>query len=421
MLGREPEHAEIEMNPRFLVFFLATFALLAALARYLRRRSSAAFDLGPRARRAVDVVLFGALGLVAAARFLERRVPAGLLTPVATAAFAVVLAIGISGVLLGLADLLTFAVRLPARLLRAPAAPLLATDPPAAAPPAPPVARRDFLAQAVAGGAIAIGGGSSLYGTALGRHAFTLEEVPVKIPGLPRALDGFTLAQLSDVHLGLFVGDPEIRAAEDLVRRARPDLIVITGDLLDHDARDVDALGRLLARLLPLSRGGVVAIPGNHDYYAGIDEVAAAVARAGARLLRNEGMMVGGAGGFALLGLDDVWGPRVDRRAPGPDLQAAMATLPAAADRPRVLLCHNPVTVPRHAGKVALQLSGHTHGGQINLGVRLADVMLGHPYIAGRYEREGTTIYVNRGFGTAGPPARVGAPPEVTRVVLVAG
>ncbi len=68
---------------------------------------------------------------------------------------------------------------------------------------------------------------------------------------------------------------------------------------------------------------------------------------------------------------------------------------------------------------MALQLSGHTHGGQVNIGVRLADHVLGHPYIAGRYERMGSQIYVNRGFGTAGPPARVGAPPEVTKVVLV--
>jgi hypothetical protein len=410
------------VNLRFFLFFLTTFALLATLGRYLRRRAVASWGLGPRAGRAIDVVVFGALILTAAARVLERRVPAAVLSPIATAGFAVALAVGISGVLLALGDLVAFGVRRAARLRRAPAPPVVATDPPVAAPePAPPVARRDFLAQVVAGSAIAVGGGSAGYGTLFGRHAFALEEVPVKIPGLARALDGFTLVQLSDVHLGLFIGDAEIRAAEDLVRRARPDLIVLTGDLLDHDARDADLLGRMVARLMPLSRGGVVAIPGNHDYYAGIEEFSATLARAGARLLRNEGMMVGGAGGFALLGVDDVWGPRVDKRAPGPDLQAALATLPAAADHPRVLLCHNPVTVPKHAGKVALQLSGHTHGGQVNVGVRLADVVLGHPYIAGRYEREGTTIYVNRGFGTAGPPARVGSPPEVTRVVLVAG
>jgi predicted MPP superfamily phosphohydrolase len=264
-----------------------------------------------------------------------------------------------------------------------------------------------------------IGGGTSIYGAAFGRHAYAFEEVPIRIAGLSRALDGFTIAQISDVHLGLFVGEPEIRAAEALVRRAKPDLVVLTGDLLDHDPAHAEALGRMLRRLLPLARRGVVAIPGNHDYFAGIDAFDDAVVRSGARLLRNEGFVL--EGGIALLGLDDVWGPRVDRRAHGPDLAAALRTVPEAADLPRVVLCHNPTAFKKIAGHAALQLSGHTHGGQVNLGVRFADLLLDHPFIAGRYERAGSQIYVNRGFGTAGPPARIGAPPEVTRIVLVSG
>jgi hypothetical protein len=430
-------------STRFYLFFLVIFALLGALNRYLWRRSTTAFAAGPRVRRGTAAVLAGSLVLIALSRVLEGRVPPALLEPVAAVGFTVVLGSAIAAVLLILLDLLAAAARLPARLRRAPAAPPAtapAADPPAAArladPPDAPVAdppaaprwadppalpRRTFLAQAAAGSALAVGGGSSVYGTWLGRHDYALEEVPVRIPGLGRALDGFTVVQLSDVHLGLFVREREILAAEELVRRARPDLIVLTGDLLDHDARQAETLGRMVTRLAALCRGGVVAIPGNHDYYAGIDAVRDAVTRAGARYLVNEGMMVGGEGGFALLGVDDVMGPRSDARSRGPDLAKALATVPAAQDRPRVLLCHNPSTFPRFAPQVALQLSGHTHGGQINLGVRLADTVLGHPYIAGRYTRGESQIYVNRGFGTAGPPARVGAPPEVTRVVLVAG
>ena len=117
-----------------------------------------------------------------------------------------------------------------------------------------------------------------------------------------------------------------------------------------------------------------------------------------------------------------MWGPRIDRDCQGPRLPLALSRLPEAADLPRLLLCHNPATFPAHAGKVALQLSGHTHGGQFNpAGIRLADRVLGHPYIAGRYERDGSQIYVNRGFGTAGPPARLGSAPEVTKIVLVSG
>ncbi len=174
-----------------------------------------------------------------------------------------------------------------------------------------------------------------------------------------------------------------------------------------------------MRRLSVLARGGLVAVPGNHDYYTGIDRVVSTLQRAGGMVLRNEGRVVeGAAGGFALLGVDDQAAGRYFADHPGPDLPAAFAALPAAADLPRVLLCHNPAYFPQAAGKVALQLSGHTHGGQVNVGVRPADLVLGHPFIAGAYERQGTTLYVNRGFGTAGPPTRVGAPPEVTRIVL---
>ncbi len=175
-----------------------------------------------------------------------------------------------------------------------------------------------------------------------------------------------------------------------------------------------------MRRLSPLARDGIVVVPGNHDYYTGIDEVVAACERAGALVLRNGGRLVGEPGAhFALLGVDDPAGTRhYDPGGPGSDLPAALAALPAAADVPRVLLCHNPAYFYVAAGQVDLQLSGHTHGGQIDFGVNPARLALGHPFIAGRYERAGSRLYVNRGFGTAGPPARVGAPPEVTRIVL---
>ena len=120
------------------------------------------------------------------------------------------------------------------------------------------------------------------------------------------------------------------------------------------------------------------------------------------------------AGGFALLGVDDLWAVRY-RRA-GPRLDRALAMVPP--DRPRILLSHQPRTVDEWAGRVDLQLSGHTHGGQINPG--FCPVALFLDYVAGPYRVGGTTLYVNRGFGTVGPPSRVGAPPEVTRIVLVA-
>ena len=209
-----------------------------------------------------------------------------------------------------------------------------------------------------------------------------------------------------------------MNAAVDLVGKARGDLVVLTGDLIDFDPRYADALGSLARRLSPLAREGVVAIPGNHDHFTGIDATVSALRRGGADVLKNRGRTIGGPGGaFALLGVDDVWAARMKVPGGGPDLAAAIATVPR--DLPRVLLCHNPVFFPEAAGQVALQLSGHTHGGQVNVLVRPADWVLPHGYVAGLYERDGSRLYINRGFGTAGPPARVGAPPEVSRIVLV--
>jgi predicted MPP superfamily phosphohydrolase len=272
-----------------------------------------------------------------------------------------------------------------------------------------------------------VGGGSSAYGITFGRHHYALEEVPVALSRLPRTLEGYTIAQISDVHVGAFVGDPELRAAEALIRRARPDLIVMTGDLIDHDIRYAPRLGEFVRRLEQLgARDGVVAIPGNHDYYAGVDEVLATLREAGARVLRNDGVLVPDGErasaaevtrGFSLLGVDDLWARRYGDVG-GPDLPRTLGF--ARPETARVLLCHNPEFFETAAHEVDLQLSGHTHGGQVTFLVRPADLFLRHGFVMGRYEREGSQLYVNRGFGTAGPPIRLATPPEVTKIVLTA-
>jgi predicted MPP superfamily phosphohydrolase len=285
------------------------------------------------------------------------------------------------------------------------------------------VPRRAFLSQAAAGSAFLIGGSSALYGALAGRTDYSIDEVPVRLPGLSRAFDGFSIVQLSDIHIGAFVGDHQLAAAEAFVKTARPDLIVLTGDLLDNDPRLAPLLGRFVRRLGPLARHGVVAISGNHDFFAGIDPVVSALTRGGARVLRNRGEVVGTReAGFALLGVDDVWAERLGG---GPDLERTLESLPRlngklapARDLPRVLLCHNPSYFEAAAGSIDLQLSGHTHGGQVNLLLRPADYLLPHGWVAGRYTRKGSQLYVNRGFGTVGPPARLGSRPEVTRIVL---
>jgi hypothetical protein len=452
---------------RFAVFFSVLFVVLTGLCVYIHRRASTVLGLSRRGRLVLGGLL--AAGVVASTlgRLLGGLLSDAFLRVVAAFGMTVMLSVIISAVLLAVVDLPRILVSLIARRIRSKpavdrsvevAAPAAAREgapaaaarsavgvevekesPEAAAPavneakteatntsPAipentttkPSLSRRAFVTHAAAGSAFFIGTGSAAYGAIFGRHDYVIEEVAIPIPGLPKSLDGFSIAQLSDIHIGLFVGERELNAAEELVRKARVDMVVMTGDLIDSHARYAPELGRLARRLGPLARRGVVAIPGNHDYFAGIEETLAALRGGGATVLKNSGITVGdGGGSFALLGVDDVWAARMNRGG-GPNLKAALTSVPL--DLPRVLLCHNPVYFPEVAGDVALQLSGHTHGGQVNLVVRPADLVLPYGYVAGQYERNGSRLYINRGFGTAGPPARVQAPPEVTRVVLVA-
>jgi predicted MPP superfamily phosphohydrolase len=284
-----------------------------------------------------------------------------------------------------------------------------------AAPPPEGVMTRRQVVEAVGGVAmIGVTGATLGWGAIWGRHEFELVELPVRIAALPRALDGYVIAQVSDLHAGTYIGERELDEGFERVRRAKPDLVVVTGDMIDFDPAYAPLVARKLAELAP--RDGVYACLGNHDYYTGWDEVVASLSAAGIHTLVNEGTVIRprDGGGFALLGVDDRWGGRYG--SPGPRLDDALSTVPGSL--PRILLSHQPVTVDRWPGKVALQLSGHTHGGQINPGFRPVDLFMS--YVAGLYRVGGTTLYVNRGFGTVGPPSRVGAPPEVTRIVLVA-
>jgi predicted MPP superfamily phosphohydrolase len=142
------------------------------------------------------------------------------------------------------------------------------------------------------------------------------------------------------------------------------------------------------------------------------------MASAGLDVLLNRGKVIAAAdGGFALLGVDDMWS-RDTRLGAGPDLEGALASVPR--DLARVLLAHQPrYAAVASRADIDLQLSGHTHGGQINPGFRPIDLF--YRYVAGRYDVGSMQLYVNRGFGTVGPPTRIGALPEITKIVLVSG
>jgi predicted MPP superfamily phosphohydrolase len=395
---------------------ILVFLAISGLAHFLAARwllSTFAKPVGPRRRRLVIgsavalSLMLAALRLVSSVH--DTRAMRMLLGVAMIELGAVVISLVPIGLMtLGLRGLFAIANRArsrePAGETAAPAQPLLVT-------------RRQAIERVV--GASVLGATSTALGWGIvrGRHAYALEEIEVRVKGWPRALDGYVIAQVSDVHVGTFVSDRELDEGFELVTKIRPDLVVATGDLVDFES---GVVGQLAQRLLRVgARDGACAILGNHDHYAGAGVVTQLLRDAGVRVLCNEGVRLreGDGGGFALLGVDDLQGR--SRGTPGfmgPDLTAALSKVDR--ELPRILLAHQPRYLKESAGRVALQLSGHTHGGQINPGFRPADLFM--EYVAGRYERGGTTLYVNRGFGVAGPPSRVGAPPEVTKVVIVA-
>jgi predicted MPP superfamily phosphohydrolase len=304
---------------------------------------------------------------------------------------------------------------IPLLLVRATARAVDLVAPPAKVEPATDQVTRRQMIERV-GGVAVVGATGSLvgWGAIIGRHDFVVEEVVVRIPGLPRVLDGYTVAQISDIHVGLLVGDADLAEGLGKLATTKTDLVVITGDIVDFDPKYIPLAASVLSKIR--ARDGVYAIYGNHDYYTGASAVGDALRAAGIDVLVNDGRLIRAkdGGGFALLGVDDLAAVRFG--AAGPRLDRAMSAVPD--DRPRILLSHQPSTVDMWAGRVALQLSGHTHGGQFNPGFRPADLVM--RYVSGRYEVGKTSLWVNRGFGVVGPPARVGAPPEVTKIVLVA-
>jgi len=236
--------------------------------------------------------------------------------------------------------------------------------------------------------------------------------VGVKLERLPPALSGLTIVQLTDVHIGPTIGRSFLEHVVERTNQAKPDAIVITADLADGSVAALRTHVEPLAKLR--ARHGVFFVTGNHEYYSGVEEWLDELARLGVRPLRNERVaIVDASASIDLAGVDDA-----SAHMPGHGADYARALGGAAPDRELVLLAHQPSQIV-HAARagVGLQLSGHTHGGQIwPFG---ALVRLNQPYVAGLHRHdERTQIYVSRGTGYWGPPMRLFCPAEITKVVL---
>jgi predicted MPP superfamily phosphohydrolase len=265
---------------------------------------------------------------------------------------------------------------------------------------------RAFAAVAVA----AVGAGFGLYA---GLRRPAVRRTELRLARWPAGLDGFRIVQISDLHIGPLLGQ---RFGADVAARVNalaPDLVAVTGDLVDGT---VATLADEVAPLAALrARHGVFFVTGNHDYYSGADAWLAHLGGLGFRALRNERVTIGEGGAvFDLAGVDDRHA-RLFGGDHGEDVPRALAGRDPA--RAVVLLAHDPGTFKEAAAHdVDLQLSGHTHGGQLwpfRYLVRLAI-----PWVAGHHARGASRLYVSRGTGFWGPPMRLFAPAEITEIVL---
>jgi predicted MPP superfamily phosphohydrolase len=372
----------------FLVFLAVALSLVAGMHYYVWARLVRDPQLPQSAARIATGAII-ALGLALPLTMAASRLyPAAAVRP---AMWLVFIWLGIGFLLvafLGIAD----AGRLTAFLLHK-----LRGD------EAPDPSRRVLLARSLAAGVGGVVAGLSALGVKSALGSVQIKELEIRLRGLPRALAGFRLVQISDVHIGPLLRRDWVGHVVDRIVELSPDLVAITGDLVDGRVHELEEHVEPLARLRP--KHGVYFSTGNHEYYSGVEEWLAYLPSLGIRPLRNERVEI--APGLDLAGVEDPTGaPDMARALRGRDPSRAL-----------VLLAHQPRQFAEAVARgVSLTLSGHTHGGQIWPFSWL--VALVQPYLAGLHRRGDSQLYVSRGTGFWGPPMRVFAPAEITLLKL---
>lgn len=273
--------------------------------------------------------------------------------------------------------------------------------------------RRRFLQ--AAGAALAA---APFIGTSLGilsRHSIRLNELKIRIPNLPKDLDGLRLVQITDIHLGPFFSEKELAWAIDMANEAKAHVAVVTGDLISRSGDPLDACLRQLARLR--AEAGVLGCLGNHEIYTHTEDYVTEQARLiGIEILRRQARMFRfGTASINFAGVDYQEFHR-------PYLVGTENLL--APDSANILLSHNPDVFPVAARQgYDLTLAGHTHGGQVNFEILHENVnpaLYFTRFVRGLYERQGKLVYVCSGLGTIGVPVRLGAPAEISLIHLSA-
>jgi predicted MPP superfamily phosphohydrolase len=283
-----------------------------------------------------------------------------------------------------------------------------------AVPPDARARRRAFLQTSVAAGLCVVPAAVAGFGI-VRRNRFHLSEVTVAIPGLAKDLDGLRIVQITDIHLSPFLSEQEFARGIDMANETRAHVALVTGDLISRRGDPLDACLRQLARLR--AEAGVVGCLGNHEIYTGTsDYVASHGARIGIDFLRSRSRAFRfGNASINFAGVDY-------QRFMHPYLVGAERLIaPGAAN---ILLSHNPDVFPVAASQgYDLTISGHTHGGQVDVEILHQHVNVARfytPYVRGLYTLGKATAYVSTGLGTIGVPVRIGAPAEVSLLRLCA-
>lgn len=267
--------------------------------------------------------------------------------------------------------------------------------------------RRLFVSRVVGGAAAAAAVGTVGYGTYGVLRGPKVKRVTVPLAKLPRAAHGYRIAVVSDIHLGPVLGRGFAQKVVDTINSTQPDLIAVVGDLVDGSVKDLGPAAAPLAQLT--ARHGSFFVTGNHEYFSGAEQWVEEVRRLGLHPLENARTELPH---FDLAGVNDVAG---EDEGQGPDFALALGDRDRA--RACVLLAHQPVQIHDAVDHgVDLQLSGHTHGGQLWPGNLIASGA--NPTLAGLDRYGDTQLYVSRGAGAWGPPTRVGAPSDITVIEL---
>ncbi|MBI4495355.1 MAG: metallophosphoesterase [Deltaproteobacteria bacterium] len=268
----------------------------------------------------------------------------------------------------------------------------------------PTFGQKRFLAGLLVAGALFTAGGAMWEARQLG---VTWIDIPLK--GLPPEMDGFSIVHLSDVHYGMIMENSRFSEIVGRVNQLQPDLVVFTGDLVDAGVSHMEEMAVPLSGLK--ARYGVLAVVGNHEYFAGVKRAVRIMEQAGIIVLRNQLAHVAG---LQILGIDDPTGYR-RMGEPEPDFPPLLGAVDPK--RPSIFLYHPPEHFEEAArAGIGLQLSGHTHGAQF-LPIRPISRLL-YPRFRGLYQIDDSYLYVSRGVGTGGPPMRQGSPPEIVYLKL---